>query len=50
MNNWLGWSAFLERLATLPLFLEIHRWSRGTFDKGFEEYVSKEILKENSEK
>lgn len=45
-DNWLQWSAFLERLSKSPLFEGVYRMSSGTFDKGYEDYVSKKILKE----
>lgn len=41
--DWQQWSAFLERLAEHPMFATIHRMSTGTFDKGFEDFVSTKI-------
>jgi hypothetical protein len=40
-ETWQQWSAFLERMTKQPLFRRIHRGSRGTFDKEFQDYVSK---------
>ena len=45
-ETWLQWSAWLETLAKHPQFVGIHRATTGTWDKEFEEYVSKKILKE----
>lgn len=45
-DTWQQWSAFLERMSTHPLFQRVHRMSDGTFDKGFQEYVSK-LMKES---
>jgi len=42
-TEWQQWSAFLERLARHPMFPLIHRMSSGTFDTGFEEFVSTKI-------
>jgi hypothetical protein len=42
-DNWEQWSAFLQRMAKQPLFRRIHRGTRGTFDKEFQDYVSKLI-------
>jgi len=42
-EEWQQWSAFLERLSRHPLFPTIHRMASGTFDRRFEEYVSKMI-------
>ena len=39
--TWDQWSAFLERMCKHPLFVRVHRFSSGTFDKQFEDYVSK---------
>jgi len=41
--DWQQWSAFLERLSKHPMFPTIHRMSSGTFDKGFEDFVSTKI-------
>ncbi|MGH9918364.1 MAG: hypothetical protein ACRD6W_05790 [Nitrososphaerales archaeon] len=40
-ETWLQWSNFLERMIKQPGFRRIHRGARGTFDKEFEDYVSK---------
>jgi hypothetical protein len=40
-ETWQQWSAFLERMTKQPLFRRIHRGTRGTFDKEFQDYVSK---------
>ncbi|MGA2877075.1 MAG: hypothetical protein ABSE82_16280 [Nitrososphaerales archaeon] len=47
-ETWRGWSVWLEGLASNPLFQQIHCVASGTFDKGFEEYVSKFMPKEKS--
>jgi hypothetical protein len=40
-ETWQQWSVFLERMAMHPLFERIHNMSSGTFDREFQEYVSK---------
>jgi hypothetical protein len=40
-ETWQQWSAFLERIAAHPLFKRVHSRSAGTFDKGFQDLVSK---------
>jgi hypothetical protein len=45
-ETWKQWSAFLERMTKQPLFRYIHRGTRGTFDKEFQDYVSKLIEKD----
>jgi len=40
-ETWAQWSEFLKILARHPLFVRIQGGSRGTFDKSFEDYVSK---------
>ncbi|HKW04097.1 MAG TPA: hypothetical protein VJN71_02240 [Nitrososphaerales archaeon] len=45
-DTWLQWSAFLEGLAAHPRFAKMASRTRGTFDRDFEAYVSKMILKE----
>jgi hypothetical protein len=40
-ETWSEWSAFLERMTRQPAFRRIHRGTRGTFDKDFQDYVSK---------
>jgi len=40
-ETWQQWSAFLERMTKQPLFRRIHSGTRGTFDKEFQDYVSK---------
>ena len=44
-ETWDQWSNFLERMTRQPLFVRIHRGSRGTFDKDFEDYVTMLIKK-----
>ena len=44
-ETWGQWSMFLEGLATHPYFAKMAKRTIGTFDKEFEEYVSKNILK-----
>jgi hypothetical protein len=48
-DDWLQWSAFLERLSYHPMFSTIHRLSSGTFDKRFENYVETKILAKKSD-
>jgi hypothetical protein len=45
-DTWRQWSAFLEGLAAHPRFARMWTRTTGTFDRDFEEYVSKKILKE----
>jgi hypothetical protein len=40
-ETWEQWSVFLERMSKHPLFRRIHRVSSGTFDREFQDYVSK---------
>ncbi len=40
-GTWLQWSAFLERIAAHPLFKRVHSTATGTFDKDFQDLVSK---------
>ena len=42
-ETWSQWSAFLERMTKQSAFRRIHRGTRGTFDKEFQDYVSKLI-------
>ena len=42
-ETWEQWSVFLERMAVHPLFKRIHNMSNGTFDRDFQDYVSKLI-------
>ncbi len=42
-ETWSQWSAFLERMTKQPAFRRIHRGTGGTFDKDFQDYVSKLI-------
>jgi hypothetical protein len=42
-ETWQQWSAFLERMAMHPLFKRVHNMSSGTFDRDFEELVTKFI-------
>jgi len=42
-DEWQQWAAFLGRLAQHPMFPIIHRMSSGTFDTGFERFVSTKI-------
>jgi hypothetical protein len=46
-ETWTQWSAFLERIAKQPVFRRIHKGTRGTFDKEFQDYVSK-LIEEDS--
>lgn len=47
-ETWQQWSAFLERMTKQPLFRRIHGGTRGTFDKEFQDYVSKLIEEDGS--
>jgi hypothetical protein len=47
-DTWHQWSAFLQSLSVQPSFRGIHEATAGTFDRGFEDYISKNILKENT--
>ncbi|MDA4115163.1 MAG: hypothetical protein OK442_01245 [Thaumarchaeota archaeon] len=40
-ETWTQWATFLERMTKQPAFRRIHRGTRGTFDKEFQDYVSK---------
>jgi hypothetical protein len=40
-ETWEQWSNFLKIFSTQPLFKPVHQRTRGTFDRGFEEYVAK---------
>lgn len=42
-ETWQQWSAFLERMTHHPLFKRIHKTTSGTFDKDFQEMVTKMI-------
>lgn len=42
-ETWSQWSAFLKRMTKQPAFRRIHRGTGGTFDKDFQDYVSKLI-------
>jgi hypothetical protein len=42
-ETWRQWSAFLERMTKNPLFRRVHNGTSGTFDKDFQDYVSKLI-------
>ncbi len=44
-ETWQQWSSFIERLSTHPLFKRVHLMASGTFDKDFQDYVSK-LMKE----
>lgn len=44
-DTWRQWSAFLEGLAAHPRFAKMASRTTGTFDKDFEAYVSKTILR-----
>jgi hypothetical protein len=45
-ESWQQWSNFLERMTKQPLFRRIHKGTRGTFDKDFQDYVTKLIEKD----
>jgi len=42
-ETWQQWSSFIERMAHHPLFRRVHYMTSGTFDKDFQEFVSKLI-------
>ena len=42
-ETWGQWSNFLERVVRQPMFRRIHNVSAGTFDSGFQAYVTKLI-------
>ena len=48
-ETWKQWSAFLERMCQQPLFQTVHRFSSGTFDRDFQEYVSSLIERSTSQ-
>jgi hypothetical protein len=39
-DTWKQWAAFLEVVAALPVFRDVHQLSRDMFDKPFQDYVS----------
>ena len=40
-DTWQQWAAFLERVSKHPMFKRVHDRTSGTFDKGFQDYISK---------
>jgi hypothetical protein len=38
-ETWNQWSTFLERYARQSMFSQVHQFTKGTFDKDFEDYV-----------
>jgi hypothetical protein len=40
-DTWQQWAAFLQRIVAHPLFKRVHNRSTGTFDRDFQELVSK---------
>jgi hypothetical protein len=42
-ETWEQWSVFLQRMTKHPLFRRIHNVAMGTFDREFQEYVTKLI-------
>jgi hypothetical protein len=42
-ETWQQWSAFLERISGHPLFRRVHNFTSGTFDKDFQDFVTKVI-------
>ncbi len=48
-DTWQQWSAWLVALSEAPQFKRIHERTSGTFDKRFEDYVSK-MLTDNASK
>jgi hypothetical protein len=49
-DTWQQWSAFLERISGHPLFRRVHSFSSGTFDKDFQELVTKVIEEQDRKK
>lgn len=48
-ETWKQWSAFLERMTRQPNFRRVHRFSSGTFDKDFQDYVTSLIAQAERE-
>jgi hypothetical protein len=44
-ETWQQWATFLKAYTTFPLFARVHEGTAGTFDRQFEEYVTK-LMKE----
>jgi hypothetical protein len=42
-ESWSQWSAFLERISAHPLFRRVHSFTSGTFDKDFQDFVTRTI-------
>lgn len=42
-ETWKQWSVFLKRMTQQPLFQRIHQFTTGTFDKDFQDYVTRLI-------
>jgi hypothetical protein len=42
-ETWSQWSAFLERISAHPAFRRVHKFTSGTFDKDFQDFVTKTI-------
>jgi len=48
-DTWSQWSAWLVAISESPQFIRVHERTTGTFDKRFEDYVSK-VLADNVSK
>jgi hypothetical protein len=48
-ETWQQWTAFLERISGHPLFRRVHSFTSGTFDKDFQEFVTK-VMEEHDRK
>lgn len=48
-ETWEQWSVYLKRMAKHPLFRRIHNVTSGTFDREFQDYVSKLIAEDGRE-
>jgi len=46
-ETWKQWSSFLERMSQQPLFQQVHSFSSGTWDKDFQDYVTRLIEQNN---
>jgi hypothetical protein len=46
-ETWQQWAAFLERISRHPLFKRVYSFSAGTFDRDFENHVSKLVGKKD---
>jgi hypothetical protein len=40
-ETWQQWAAFIKTFSRHPLFKRVHEGTEGTFDRQFQEYVTK---------